>query len=697
MSSNPTIHIYYKPHYPPISTSKLLEICSEYGPIKKSNIISSKSESNDTSQHVTITYINNEDAINAMDTLSSGSTIEENGINYKITKILSQEDVNKLSKNRLIIRNVSFYANEKDIKKTLEKKYGSISNVHLPMIPSEDKKKTHRGFAFVVFDEYKDALSAVMDNKIVIKKRECSIEFSENKGDYMQKKKEEGGGIDKDEVDKEEDEEKTEDNDDDDNSDNDSVDSSSSSDSSTSSSSDSSSSDSSSSIEIEQPKPKTDTKNAIFLHNLPFTITRKDITEELFPTYKSNIEKIFFPKDSNTGQMKGSAFVYFNDPTTATTILDLYSKKKEDDMNNILTLQGRTIQVSTPFSNNLSSIAPKKDQTMDKRHFYLQYPSVPSRPNDDDVNIPQSDKYKRLQSKKDRNIKLKSPLFVINSKRLSIRNISKNISVMDLRKLISDALKHALEHEMVNLQDVVLHYQALGYTLNQIQYDDTICRIPPYDSKTMHKFIRNVQILKNDKNASKGFAFVDFEYHVHALAVLRQLDNNVQYSKMYAQGGNYAYKPSYQKKKKKKDGEQNEGYPRLIVEFAVENKAKMMKHETSQQKKLLQRKEKKDDGKKRKSRGQKQREQKRKKRQLMQGGPEVETINEQQNKAYEIKQNTKKEKEEKIKKPPKKKKKNDADGMQFDTLVSTYKNQLFSNYDEKNDGERRKRWFEDDD
>lgn len=58
--------------------------------------------------------------------------------------------------------------------------------------------------------------------------------------------------------------------------------------------------------------------------------------------------------------MKGSAFVYFNDPTTATTILDLYSKKKEDDMNNILTLQGRTIQVSTPFSNNLSSIAPKK-------------------------------------------------------------------------------------------------------------------------------------------------------------------------------------------------------------------------------------------------------------------------------------------------------------------------------------------------
>lgn len=693
MSNNPTIHIYYKPHYPPISTSKLLEICSEYGPIKKSNIISPKNDSNETSQHATITYLNNEDAINAKETLSSRTTIEENGINYKITKVLSQEDINKQSKNRVILRNISFYAHEKDIRKVLEKKYGTVSNVHLPMVGGEDKKKTHRGFAFVVFDEYKDALSAVMDNKIVIKKRECSIEFSESKGDYMQKKKEQSG-LKESEVDK--DEEKVEEKMEDDNDDESvaSSSSSSSSDSSISSSSDSSSSDSSSSIE--QPKPKTDTKKAIFLHNLPFTITRKDITEELFPTYKSNIEKIFFPKDSNTGQMKGSAFVYFDDSTIASTILDLYANKNENDMSNILTLQGRTIQVSTPFSNNLSSITPKKDQTMDKRHLYLQHPSIPSRPNDDDVNIPQSDKYKRLQSKKDRNIKLKSPLFVINPKRLSIRNISKNISVMELRELISDALRHALDHEMVNLQDVVLHYQALGYTLNQIQYDDKLCNIPPYDPKTMHKFIRNVQILKNDKNTSKGFAFVDFEYHVHALAVLRQLDNNIQYSKMYAQGGNYAYKPSYQKKKKK--GEGNEGYPRLIVEFAVENKAKMIKHETSQQKKILQRKEKKEmqkgDGKKRKSRGQKQREQKRKKRQLLQLQEGVETRISEPQKVNEKKDKTEKEK---IKKPPKKKKKNDADGMQFDSLVSTYKKQLFSNYDEKNDGERRKRWFEDDD
>ena len=114
---------------------------------------------------------------------------------------------------------------------------------------------------------------------------------------------------------------------------------------------------------------------------------------------------------------------------------------------------------------------------------------------------------------------------------------------------------------------------------------------------------------KKTVGASRGFAFVDFAHHEHALAVLREANFNPRYSDLAAHS--------------KAKGEQvmgSDGKPKkpcLIVEFVVENKVKSEKQKKKREEKEGNRtKQRMEKGKKakedKKSRGQKQREKKRK-------------------------------------------------------------------------------------
>jgi nucleolar protein 4 len=74
------------------------------------------------------------------------------------------------------------------------------------------------------------------------------------------------------------------------------------------------------------------------------------------------------------------------------------------------------------------------------------------------------------------------------------------------------------------------------------------------------------QVIRNlDKpgQPSRGYGFVDFASHAHALAALRWTNNNPALSFEAAQGGEAA--------RKKDQADQ----PRLIVEFGVENRSKL--------------------------------------------------------------------------------------------------------------------------
>jgi RNA recognition motif-containing protein len=212
--------------------------------------------------------------------------------------------------------------------------------------------------------------------------------------------------------------------------------------------------------------------------------------------------------------------------------------------------------------------------------------------------LPESDQLKRQRAFAEKNTKLRSPLFFINPNRLSIRNLAKHVDEADLKRLVVQATLRGLETNLVSQEDQVAHWRASGETTtrdiirrinaakDESNPDGTV--IPAFDEKNVKKFIPSVFIdrdfttNKKEKAPSRGFGFVDFQHHAHALACLRELNNNPYYSEDYVAGGKRAAemkRSAKRTKTKKKKSEPPSGefmghdgrvqVPRLIVDFTV--------------------------------------------------------------------------------------------------------------------------------
>ena len=279
--------------------------------------------------------------------------------------------------------------------------------------------------------------------------------------------------------------------------------------------------------------------------------------------------------------------------------------------------------------------------------------------------------------------------------------------------------------------------------------------MPSHKLPTKITACRIMRDLERADAPSRGYGFVEFQNHAHALAALRWTNNNPSLTEI-AQGGVAAVRQRVAEKE----------LPRLIVEFAVENRGKLRMQEKRREaaiKRLEQRKnlaaaEEIDDADttfknapKKLSRGQRQREKRRQRREEVEnnGGDlemKIETseyLQEQQprtkrahvtaaqtelrrhvggerkNRAQlavpetddrEIEQviyggqafenGRKVEKKRKQKQKSKGARKESCRNMRqdFDALVSDYKNRLFQSKDGRGDGkdikQRVSRWFE---
>jgi RNA recognition motif-containing protein len=111
--------------------------------------------------------------------------------------------------------------------------------------------------------------------------------------------------------------------------------------------------------------------------------------------------------------------------------------------------------------------------------------------------------------------------------------------------------------------------------------------VPWEESKKSTDYIPSVYIDRDfssasskAKGTSRGFGFVEFTHHVHALACLRELNNNPAYSREYVAGGKLAVDS---KRKGKKTGVKGTGsrdarIPRLIVDFTVRHELQSAAH-----------------------------------------------------------------------------------------------------------------------
>jgi nucleolar protein 4 len=615
--------------------------------------------------------------------------------------------------NRIILRNLSFYAKESHIQDAM-KQFGPLVEVNLPKVDGKS-----RGFAFCTFASPKDAKKAIdacHKTPLQIKQRNVQVDWSlakavhqkqkeeqqklKRKQEYQDKVRQETKAAEKKKQENAEEEEEEEDSDDNDSSSSDSDDDGDSGSDDDSKSEDSDNDGDSNSAEASEEEDDNEEKEEedkqlaieeqreLFVRNLPFDSTRHDIFET-FRKY-GKIAAIYLVSDPKTGLPRGTAFITYEKHAAAERAMKASNKnaptKKGNDpagatmptsgLQSGISLKGRPLLVDYAVDKETANTL-KRDTDQggdgshnkhqkDKRNLYLK---GEGRVDDDAAwqALGEQDQAKRQRAWADKTTKLKSPLFFINPNRLSIRNLSKSVDEGALKQLLFDATQRGLEKRLVSVRDLAAQWTAAGEmsqrevleqskAIKTIPEEENVLKPAFLDEKNTKKTIpsvfldRDFDAVPTNKNKtlapSRGFAFAEFEHHVHALACLRELNNNPAYSESYAAGGkaaaNAASAAKKRRHKKKKSKQRDEGIdaeaikvPRLIVEFTVENKAKARQqadHRARQQanriKQKLEHKEKKElaalpssaDGgneekkSKKRGRGAKQREKKRQRR-----------------------------------------------------------------------------------
>ena len=753
--------------------------------------------------------------------------------------------------NRLILRNLSFYATEAHVRKVMEAQFGKVTEVHIPQIPSvnddhdhddtskRNKKRksntttTHRGFGFVTFERFQDAQACLEratqkgGSPIVIQKRAVTVAQALTKTDYetnkqqeqhrnskkkkgtpfasardgqeeeKQKKKfhrdtrrstdDQVEGVEYEEKAIEDDGEDMESNAGHDDDDTFSSDASSAASSNAKEGSEEDGNDGDKDARRDRDTTSVSEKRALFVRNLPFDATRRDLFD-LFHRF-GYITGIYLVKDRETKIPKGTAFVSFREQEAANKAVQATSTSSsssflsqreatENDGSAAMITSGPASELSIKGRRIFVNLALDKDTAAtlvmeksfdrsgsgggkDRRNLYLKgegrvdNSNKPDDEDDDDRgrgstssatawdDLPEQDKTKRQRAWSDKNTKLRSPIFFINPTRLSIRNLDKQVDEADFKQLCVDATQRGLDRGLVSAEDMIAHWRASGeMTMRDImnrveQKDGDEAIIPTFDKKNVRRYIPSVFIDRDysgrgsggtkGNHPSRGFGFVEFENHAHALACLRELNNNTQYSKDYVAGGRHALtlqqKQQMNKKSKKLQrtktttaaGEGSSGasdhlasdgrvkVPRLIVEFTVENKAKARIQAEHREHQLANKAKQKMDNRekglyvskkkeKKQSRGARQRERKRKgielqeKEGLQANSNSMRTSQKNENEKQELQDDrneaatisAKSHNKATAKPPPKKKAKLDAEDSHFERLVASYEGEIMA-------------------
>ena len=362
---------------------------------------------------------------------------------------------------------------------------------------------------------------------------------------------------------------------------------------------------------IESPETLGST---LFLRNVAFDTDEK----ELIATFRSfgPVHYATIVRDRDSGRPKGTAFVKFYVKIGADRALaaasspdehmsDFRSKKENeshvesrrretyaDAVDKALLNDGgikcgdRLLLVRRALSKEEASTlaAQKLAQTKsapgkklyDKRHTYLANEGHIRDGSIAAEHCPKADLIKREEARKTKKKKLESPLFFVSPTRLSIRNLARHVNDTTLRTLARDAAYAGVQSGLIDVTgkgegDPAL--MPLPGTFLQPRVEVITARvlresIEEAGGAGAGGRIARARLEPDGITArSKGFGFIEFSTHLHALACLRELNNNPAYSTSFAAGGATA--------KTRPEDE----WPRLIVEFAIENIAKVKEHE----------------------------------------------------------------------------------------------------------------------
>ncbi|KAL9653969.1 hypothetical protein ABK040_014180 [Willaertia magna] len=285
--------------------------------------------------------------------------------------------------------------------------------------------------------------------------------------------------------------------------------------------------------ETKRLKDKVDCKKTIFVQNLPIKISKDEVQEffkqygfieyvAICPTKAKTLtgEKCFikFKRFSDVKKLLSGCKVVEN---TSDPFKDENNEENERVGNTLyeLDMDGRRLLVSRALSkSDVKEKEKEKEKDKDPRNLHLAKIGYISPHSPEAKLMPDAILKKYQYNQVQKNTQLKNPIYHVSKTRVCIQLLPKTWTAVDLRQLV----------------------------LNKVKYDDIL------DGKKPE--IVQIKLLKDkETNQSKGFAFVEFKHHEHALRCLMTLNNNP-----------YILDPRL---KESKLATAN----RLIAEFAVEN------------------------------------------------------------------------------------------------------------------------------
>ncbi|CAM9304033.1 unnamed protein product [Pylaiella littoralis] len=522
----------------------------------------------------------------------------------RLMEIVPGHDVRQQKQQRLIVRNLNFHAKEEDLAKAFSE-FGPLAEVHIPTvrvtsqkrISGTDKQETvtesrSRGFGFVQFLCPRDAARVVKDHGVLkVCGRDAAVDYSITKEKYNALKQgapstpavagddakeatgEEdtdggggGGGGDGMDVSSDEEDAAGEDGDDGDDGDDDSDDDE--------EEQKEGGPDAGTGVgratQRQQRAPDVNHGCTIFVRNVAFDCGQKEVKER-FSEF-GDVRLALLVKDRATGMPRGTAFVKFSkrddaDRCLAAAIGATDPTHARDSGGSCIFLGSRALHVTRAVdreeAGRLTVGAQKRVGHKDKRNLYLSDEGLVLEDSGAAEGAAKSDMEKRVLARKDKKNKLKNPIFFVSPTRLSVRNLGRHVTDGKLKSMAAAAARAGVQAGRANPQDVRLYLEAQGEDFAAIT--PKRLHIPPVTANSVVK----VKIIRDmDKkpstddpselHPSKGYGFVEFAHHGQALAALRHMNNNPAFSGQARSEG-------------VAKGESS----RLIVEFSVENHAKL--------------------------------------------------------------------------------------------------------------------------
>ncbi|AWU78164.1 uncharacterized protein C5L36_0E02280 [Pichia kudriavzevii] len=489
---------------------------------------------------------------------------------------------------RLIVRNLPWSVKNSDELANIFKMYGPVKEAKIPKKP--DGKMC--GFGFVTMTKHANAEKAVKESSnLKINGREVAVDFAVSKSHWTVLKDEQPeepveASAEEDDSDRdsdvdgavgtEEEEDAEEDAENDDDSDEEVHD------------------EDVKLLELEDEEPKERKKRnrqekfCVFVRNLPY-----DVTEDALKAHFEKLGEVKYALpviDKETGLPKGTAFVAFyknnayeecllNAPSVSANSILL-----PDDVSPFYVYEGRIMQIAPALDRDSAARMAEKSaesrkellgrtpKESDKRNLYLL----------NEGRIGPNSKLAALLSKGDLDIRersfnlrveqlKKNPTLHLSMTRLAIRNLPRAMNdksfkqlgrkaIVEFAKEVKEGKRHPLSKEEIDRSTKHKHFvlEKLGIT-----DDEEKKRVSKHGVVTQAKVINEVKG-SGEYGRSRGYGFLEFRDHKHALMALRWL-NAHEVTKDEITNGLTEEQTKLALKEKTINRR------RLVVEFAIEN------------------------------------------------------------------------------------------------------------------------------